>query len=180
MQKLALRYPPYYTAADYERWEDDWELIQGIPYAMSPRPSLAHQKLSRALIKRLIEHLKECPTCDFLHEVEWRLADHTILHPDIVVVCRESGHPNYLDFPPSLLVEILSPGTERKDRELKFQLYQAEGVPYYLLAQPRTGTLEAFALDDDGNYQSMDEGPWRFALPHGCAFELPAQIDTKS
>jgi Uma2 family endonuclease len=78
------------------------------------------------------------------------------------------------------LVEILSPGTERKDRELKFQLYQAEGVPYYLLAQPRTGTLEAFALDGNGNYHSMGEGPRRFALPHGCAFELPAHIDTES
>jgi hypothetical protein len=35
---------PHYTYEDYCRWEGQWELIDGIPYAMSPMPRPQHQK----------------------------------------------------------------------------------------------------------------------------------------
>ena len=35
MQK-AHEYLPHYTYEDYCMWEGNWELIDGIPYAMSP------------------------------------------------------------------------------------------------------------------------------------------------
>ncbi len=34
---------PYYTYEDYLRWEGQWEVIEGIPYAMSPMPRPEHQ-----------------------------------------------------------------------------------------------------------------------------------------
>ena len=38
----------YYTYADYCKWDDGerWELVDGIPYAMSPAPSRSHRKIS--------------------------------------------------------------------------------------------------------------------------------------
>src|SRR5690606_8258397 len=47
-RKMALeaRDLPHYTFEDYERWEGRWELIYGIPYAMSPQPNLKHQRVS--------------------------------------------------------------------------------------------------------------------------------------
>jgi len=31
----AVKLLPHYTYSDYENWEGQWELIDGIPYAMS-------------------------------------------------------------------------------------------------------------------------------------------------
>lgn len=36
---IAEKYLPRYTVEDYNRWEGDWELIEGIPYASAPSPS---------------------------------------------------------------------------------------------------------------------------------------------
>lgn len=42
-----------FTYSDYLNWSDEerWELIDGIPYNMSPEPSVKHQKLSDEHIK---------------------------------------------------------------------------------------------------------------------------------
>jgi len=34
----ALDYREYYTKADYAQWAGDWELIDGVAYAMAPSP----------------------------------------------------------------------------------------------------------------------------------------------
>jgi hypothetical protein len=41
----AIKILPHYTYSDYEQWEGQWELIDGIPYAMSPLPVPKHQKI---------------------------------------------------------------------------------------------------------------------------------------
>ena len=33
---------------------------------------------------------------------------------------------------PKIIVEILSPATAKKDETVKFEIYEAEGVPYYI------------------------------------------------
>lgn len=40
------KYLPKYTYDDYKNWEGKWELIDGIPYAMSPAPRIEHQEVS--------------------------------------------------------------------------------------------------------------------------------------
>ncbi len=40
---IAARYRPHYTYDDYCQWEGRWELIEGMPYAMSPLPVPDHQ-----------------------------------------------------------------------------------------------------------------------------------------
>jgi hypothetical protein len=40
---------PHYTYDDYVHWEGKWELIDGIPYAMSPAPVPKHQVVSNNL-----------------------------------------------------------------------------------------------------------------------------------
>ncbi len=37
---------PHYTYEDYCQWEGRWELIEGIPYAMSPAPVPGNQWVS--------------------------------------------------------------------------------------------------------------------------------------
>lgn len=36
---LAEKYPVRYTVEDWKKWEGDWELVEGVPYALaSPKP----------------------------------------------------------------------------------------------------------------------------------------------
>jgi Uma2 family endonuclease len=48
--------------------------------------------------------------------------------------------------PPTLVVEIISPSTEQRDRTRKQELYERQGVPHYWLADPVLHTLEAYEL----------------------------------
>jgi Uma2 family endonuclease len=52
----------------------------------------------------------------------------------------------YLDFAPSLVVEILSPATALRDRHTKFELYRQQGVKYYLIVDADEKSIEIFML----------------------------------
>jgi hypothetical protein len=52
------KYLPSYTVEDYNRWEGDWELIDGIPYSLSPSPIGNHQLLGASLITQIRITLK--------------------------------------------------------------------------------------------------------------------------
>ena len=49
----APRYDPHYTLDDYQRWEGDWGLSNGIAVAMTPSPFGRHAQLLAQLAKLL-------------------------------------------------------------------------------------------------------------------------------
>ena len=55
----AYKILPHYTYEDYCRWEGQWELIDGIPYAMSPAPRPEHQSIATNLAAELRLALKK-------------------------------------------------------------------------------------------------------------------------
>jgi Uma2 family endonuclease len=58
--------------------------------------------------------------------------------------------PKQIQFPaPDMVVEVLSPSTEEKDRGLKAEDYAAHGVAEYWLIDPDTQTIEQYGLQDD-------------------------------
>ena len=63
---LAKKYPPSYTYEDYRLWEGDWELIEGVPYAMAPSPFGRHQRVVGKLIYQLAEQLENYQKTSFL------------------------------------------------------------------------------------------------------------------
>ena len=67
---MPLAYHEHYTVDDYNKWEGDWELIHGAPYAMTPSPSLLHQRLKQKLSMMLGAQLQECPDCEVLFEIQ--------------------------------------------------------------------------------------------------------------
>ena len=142
--------PVHYHIGDYELWQGDWELIDGIPVAMTPAPVLQHQRLVMLLTMALEESLSDCEDCRVYPEAEWRIGNDTVFRPDGVVICYPPD--NYLDKPPALILEVLSPSTARLDREYKKTRYAQEGVIHYLLADPATRQVEAFVLEE-GQYE---------------------------
>ena len=55
-----------------------------------------------------------------------------------------------------LVVEILSPTTEERDRGIKLQLYHRYGVQEYWLVDPDERTVEVLALSPEG-YQVLGQ-----------------------
>ena len=54
---------PYYTFEDWINWEGKWELIEGIPYAMSPAPLPKHQFIALNLASEFRIALRKCKDC---------------------------------------------------------------------------------------------------------------------
>lgn len=151
-----ISYIPKYSFDDYKNWEGRWELIEGSPYAMTPLPSIKHQKLSHKIAYQLELLLENCTTCTPLLPVDWRIDENTILQPDNCVICYSIDEKdNYLTKAPSLIFEILSPSTATKDKILKYQIYQEQKVKYYIIVEPKNNTYEIFALYND-LYEKVD------------------------
>jgi Uma2 family endonuclease len=147
---------PRYTYKDYTAWEGEWELIHGYPYAMSPSPRMRHQLTSANIVEKIRQALSKQPSCNcrVVYELDWIIDDSTVVRPDIMVICG-SLEGDFLRYPPTLIVEILSETTRFKDRHTKFDLYQEQGVKYYLLADTSKETIEVFELKDN-RYRSND------------------------
>lgn len=154
-------YLPHYTYEDYCQWEGRWELIEGIPIAMSPLPVPRHQYIGGvlfALFDELLPH--QCRDCVAYPPIDWKVKDDTVLQPDFLVVCGEVNKP-YLDFPPALVAEILSPSSIIKDRNAKFSIYQSQHVRYYLILDVKLEKLEVFELIN-GKYELVANNPATF------------------
>ncbi len=126
---------PEYTYSDYQQWEGDWELIEGIPFAMAPAPVKKHQMLVGYIFSEIVSSLGECPDCEVLIDEDWKVDSKTILKPDVSVVCNDDN-PNYITKTPDIIFEVLSPATAKRDEGIKFNLYAEEGVKFYILIYP--------------------------------------------
>ena len=157
-----------YTLADALAWDeqDRIELIYGDPVMMAP-PTRAHQKAVMELSAQLHAYLKgkECevypaPFAVRLFEQDGDRPEDvdTMVEPDISVVCD----PSKLDErgckgAPDMVVEILSPSTQRHDRFTKFCLYQRAGVREYWIVDPDIRIVQSFVLED-GRYSVKEFG----------------------
>jgi len=178
----ALRLDKRYTYADYCAWDDDErrELIDGVPYVMSPAPSRTHQRISVKLIRQLADFLDGKP-CEVFHApFDVRLNglgddDDDVFQPDIVVVCdRAKLDDRGCNGAPDMVVEILSPSTAMRDRLLKFNAYQRAGVREYWIVDPDSKTVQLHILEN-GRYFTKSYGETDNVSVHlldGCEISL--------
>ena len=146
------------------------ELIEGQAWAMSPAPMRQHQKLSHSLTLLFGNFLKgkPCEAYEAPFDVLLPAGDEpddevdTVVQPDLVVICDKSkltvagarGAPD-------LVVEILSPSTQKKDLNEKFRLYERQGVREYWVVDPGNRSIQVWHLGEDGRY---DDGELRDPL----------------
>ena len=96
----------------------------------------------------------------------------TVVQPDIAVICDPSklddkgcrGAPNWI-------VEVLSPGTARKDQREKRDCYERHGVREYWLLHPIEQTLTIYRLTPTG-YGKPDVLPLEGETAVGAIAEL--------
>jgi Uma2 family endonuclease len=148
-------YYPAYTYDDYTLWEGDWELIYGIPYAMAPAPMIKHQQISNKIARYLDEALEECETCQALLPVDWKISNETVVQPDNLVICHTPEQESYITKAPKIIFEVLSKSTASKDRGLKYDLYEEEGVLYYVIVNPLENMAKVYTLNSEGKYMKI-------------------------
>ncbi|MEA1953345.1 MAG: Uma2 family endonuclease [Campylobacterota bacterium] len=146
----------YYTYDEYKEWEGEWELIDGIPLAMSPAPLRRDQSIATEIMYNLREQLEECQECEVLGEIDYKVSDDTILKPDIVLTCGETNE-SYLTKAPEIIVEIISKSTAKRDEKYKFEIYEREKVNYYILLYPNDLRAKIYKLkgskyDKEGDF----------------------------
>ena len=140
-----LAYAESYTKDDYYAWEGDWELIYGAPYAMSPSPMFGHQHINMKISRQLDEALDNCSSCYALFETDVEFSDDIVVRPDCMVICYEPQER--LNKAPEIVFEIVSKNSAKRDEKLKFELYQDEGVKYYVLVYPEGKKAKVYKLD---------------------------------
>jgi len=171
--EIAKDFIPRYTLEDYKHWEGDWELIDGIPYAMAPSPVWKHQRLSLLLAKQIEEQLENCTAkCFVCQEVDWIVNENTVVRPDIVVVCGKVEGDEHLKKVPEVIFEIVSKATVFKDEKVKFKLYEEEGVKYYVLVYPDRRNIKIFELKDDKYGKVFEGGEGKFTFSLECPLTL--------
>jgi len=158
-------YDKVYTYSDYLNFDFDYmvELIRGKIFKMTPAPSMRHQDISLNLstifgnyFKRKRCKVYAAPT-DIVLPIENRKngEEHTVVQPDLSIFCDLSILKEQAAFgPPTLVVEILSPHTRKKDIQLKYDVYEEAGVQEYWVIMPQEELLEQFVLIDD-KYQRI-------------------------
>jgi Uma2 family endonuclease len=157
MSSAAKRFLPNYTVADYQAWEGDWELIDGLAVSMSPSPTGGHQTAVARLVQLFLNEIDRVGCgCHVMVEVDWIVDNHTVVRPDMVIVCGEVPE-RHVESPPRVVVEVLSPSTAQHDRTFKFDLYQEQGVEYYLIFDSKSKAIEVFELQE-GKLAALPRG----------------------
>lgn len=153
-----LAYQEYYSTSDYQQWKGDWELIGGMPYAMSPSLSVSHQSVATKLTAQLVNKVSSikntCSNCTVLMETDWYVSNDTVVRPDVLVVCRKIDEKVMVA--PEFIVEVVSDSSSKRDEVMKFELYQKEGVKYYILAYPENRIAKVYKNTENGFYKVDD------------------------
>jgi Uma2 family endonuclease len=144
-----------YRLADYESLPDEprCELLFGRLY-VSPSPSLLHQVVVSLLWRALHDTARAAGGRAFLAPLDIVMVDHSVVQPDVVYLSPEAvamAQKSRIEGVPDLLVEVLSPGTARRDRGEKLLLYAQSGVREYWIVDPVERQIE-FLVNKSGEF----------------------------
>lgn len=143
------------------------ELVGGQTYAMVGA-STYHNQIAGRLYAALLVHLTR-PCRVFVSDMKVRIGD-DFYYPDVVVSCTATASSFYFIADLVLIIEVLSPTTERQDRLEKRLAYQRLDAlkEYALIAQDRMQAevhrrtdgneweVERFDERDDLRLESVD------------------------
>jgi Uma2 family endonuclease len=131
------------------------ELVEGL-VVMAPMPLSWHQKAGMRIGYWLDEQLPADLTALTEVDVVLVMEPATVRIPGVMVTrtsLYETNPSRYTATDVLLVVEILSDGTRRVDRMVKFAEYAEAGIPQYWIVDPRKPSVEVYDRDADGNYQ---------------------------
>jgi len=117
------------TLDEFLLWDDGtethYELIGGFPVAMAP-PAAAHRMLAMRLGSRIDFALEKRRPCNAQGEAGILRPERTdtYFEADLAATCERHEFGQQALKEPFLIVEVLSPSTERHDRRVKLPAYR--------------------------------------------------------
>ncbi len=126
-----------------------YELIQGDLY-VSPARSTEHQKLVSRLLIALAGGLGDSAIV-LVAPVDVIFEQTSVVQPDLVIVRAERKAivtKRAIEGAPDIVIEIVSPGSEDRDRLLKRKLYERHGVLEYWIVDADYGFVDVLRLED--------------------------------
>jgi Uma2 family endonuclease len=144
------------TYRDYETLPDDGRRYQILDGALdvTPAPSPDHQEVLARLNDAVRRHVEaDGLGRTFFAPIDVILADTTIVQPDLVFL--DAGRTRLIsrrgiEGAPTLVVEVLSPGTAAVDRGAKLRLYARYGVTFYWIVDLDARTIDAYEWTPEG------------------------------
>ena len=150
-----------YTYADYLLWhfKERVELIKGKIFKMSPAPNSFHQDISGNLFFELRNFVNKGSCKLYAAPFDVRLINYkestadnqilTVVQPDLCVICdRTKIDEKGCIGAPDLIIEILSPGNSKKEMDIKYDLYEENGVLEYWIVNPSEQTIAIYLLEN--------------------------------
>ncbi len=149
---------PRFTSADLEFFPLDdgkrYEIIAGELY-VSRTPHLYHQFVCSRVWSRLDQWIAQSGNGLAIIAAGVIFAEDDDVIPDIVWASSSRlatifGPEGHLHAAPELIVEVLSPGSanEKRDREIKLNLYSRRGVHEYWVVDWRQRRIEVFRREE--------------------------------
>lgn len=158
---------PYMSAEEYLAYDRASEMrheyINGHLIALTGG-TVAHNHLTLNMVMLLIEHLGEDGPCHvYTCNMRTFITKRHYFYPDVVVSCEITDHREDSDilYHPRLIVEVLSPSTEMKDRRMKFTCYQQRpSLQEYVLVNTQVQLVEVYRRQPGGawEYQRYSAG----------------------
>lgn len=147
-----------YTYDEYQAFpaEEQWEIIEGVAYHMTPAPSPLHQRIVNKLNNTIYNYLVQtgnpqfevfiAPMDVYLTPVS-ASKPLTVVQPDLIV----STNPDCIKAngyygAPAWVIEVLSPSTAGRDVISKRRLYEVNGVREYWIVDPTHNLVTRFYL----------------------------------
>jgi Uma2 family endonuclease len=145
------------TAEEYFNLPEDYpfirELIDG-EIMMTGSPKYKHQKAVGATHNVLTNLIPN--GLAVVAPMTIYFDNYNLLQPDVFWVAEDGscveGEDGFLYGAPSLVIEVLSKSTARRDRGIKFDLYEKFGVREYWLVDTDEQFVEVFTLADNGRF----------------------------
>lgn len=153
---------PYYSVDDYLEMELQGEqrneYVNGEILAMTGA-SAAHNIISLNLASTLRNHLCGSSCRVYMGDMKLEVAAaHSFFYPDVMVSCVEPDKLQncYFVSDAKLVIEVLSPSTDQRDREFKRITYrQLPGLQEYLLVAQNSRLVICYRRLPDGWEQEL-------------------------
>lgn len=163
--QTAFRSEETFTQKEFRRWLDErpgsdinhYELLNG-RIVMTPPATWPHGGVEATLVRLIGEHVERFKIGIVLgSSTGYDLPSGDTVEPDVSYISarRLAAGPapqpgQFIRIVPTLVVEILSPSTSKRDQTEKKAIYERNGVDEYWMVDPRAKTVTLFHLGERG------------------------------
>jgi Uma2 family endonuclease len=142
-----------WTVEDFLAFEAEeperYEFVDGIVRMMTGA-SAAHSRIKGNVLTALDVALRDGPCSAYVDDLKVVTAT-AVMYPDVLVVCRPIAPDDDRVPDPTVVVEVLSPTTERHDRIAKWREYQRiDSLQNFVLVEQAERRVEVYSRTETG------------------------------